>query len=194
MTLNENGGLDRRLSNSPLWLPSSAPFSRELRSATFSCTCSTLAAALSSYRLTNPPIYSSSTHPASLTAPSSYQQSPKSSATHLHSQVPFTNDLSTRQLLSSSSTHSQLPFSNADDPPSFWLCRVANHQNSFQFQGQWTADFDHNRPGRSFGSLRLQVSERPTSSAVLFGFCSLLASAATTITDGSGSEEVGASS
>ncbi|KAA1066263.1 hypothetical protein PGT21_027139 [Puccinia graminis f. sp. tritici] len=27
MTLNENGGLVRRLSNSPLWLPSSAPFS-----------------------------------------------------------------------------------------------------------------------------------------------------------------------
>ncbi|KAA1101935.1 hypothetical protein PGT21_033777 [Puccinia graminis f. sp. tritici] len=136
MTLNENGALDRRLSNSPLWLPSSAPFSRELRSATFSCTCSTLAAALSSYRSTNPPIYSSSTHPATLTAPSSYQQSPKSSATHLHLQVPFTNDLSTRQLLSSSSTHSQL----------LWLSRVANHRNSFQFQGQWTADF----VGRSF--------------------------------------------
>ncbi|KAA1125486.1 hypothetical protein PGTUg99_005910 [Puccinia graminis f. sp. tritici] len=42
--------------------------------------------ALSSHRSTKLPIYSSSTHPATLTAPSSYQQSPKSSATHLHSQ------------------------------------------------------------------------------------------------------------
>jgi hypothetical protein len=154
MTLNENGGLVRRLSNSPLWLPSSAPFSETPNLY---------------FQLPSHALVQHSQLPSPAIDRPNHQSIP-----HLHTQLPLQPPLATNIRPSP-----QLPIYTPRYPSQTIVRRNDSslphlHTPSHPSQTLTTPLFlvgqGSKPPERLFGSFQFQVSGRPTSSAVRFCF------------------------